>query len=116
MFTLYLLQDTLERTFGKIKWLAGSQRSFGALSFTRLLRNFILGCGEVIPQPKKSNVLPDDPENDKTGFEDATADLTTSVKGQLISKYPFGVFKSTKKPMKFLWKRSDKKKVLYITK
>ena len=80
MFTLYLLQDTLERTFGKIKWLAGSQRSFGALSFKRLLRNFILGCGEVIPQPKKSNVLPDEPENDNTGFEEATNDLTKSIK------------------------------------
>ena len=37
-------------------------------------------CGEVIPQPKKSNVLPDDPENDKTGFEEATDDLTKSIK------------------------------------
>ena len=56
----------------------------------------------VFKSTKKSNVLPDDPENDKTGFEDATADLTKSVKGQLISKYPFGVFKSTKIPTKFL--------------
>ena len=59
------------------KTLIGSQRSFGTLSFKRLLRNFILDCGEVIPQPKKSNVLQ---ENDKTGFEEATDDLTKSIK------------------------------------
>ena len=59
------------------KTLIGSQRSFGNLSFKRLLRNFILDCGEVIPQPKKSNVLQ---ENDKAGFEEATDDLTKSIK------------------------------------
>ena len=86
IYTLYLLQDTLERTFGKLKWLAGSQKSFGALSFKRLLRNYILGCGEIIPQPKKSNVLPEEPVHDLTGFEDATADLVNSVqsKGKVI--------------------------------
>ena len=80
ILTTYLLQDSLERVFGKIKWLAGSARSFGALSFKRLLRNFILGCGEVIPQPKKTNVLPGEPENDITGFEEATEDLVRPVK------------------------------------
>ena len=82
ILTTYLLQDSLERVFGKIKWLAGSARSFGALSFKRLLRNFILGCGEVIPQPKKTNVLPGEPENDITGFEEATEDLVRPVKSK----------------------------------
>ena len=63
-----------------VKTLIGSQRSFGALSFKAPAQLYIRLCGEVIPQPKKWNVLPDDPENDKTGFQEATDDPTKSMK------------------------------------
>ena len=38
-----MLTDALESMFGKLKWMANQNNGFGALSFTRVLRNYILG-------------------------------------------------------------------------
>ena len=72
-----VLQDALESLFGKLRFMGGTNKSFGALSFKRILRNYILGCGDVIPQPKNSNISIDEEEeeSDSSGFEDCTVDL-----------------------------------------
>ena len=99
--------------FGKLRWLAGTNKSFGALYFKHLLRNYILGCGDVIPQPKNSSVSKEVIDEDEklrleeekiSGFGDCTEDLVESVqvKGQLISKCPFGVIIWTNLPPKNL--------------
>ena len=66
--------------------MAGQHNAFGALSFKRVLRNYILGCGEVVPQPKNAPVSPDELDDGKSGFEDCTADLVQSqkTKGKVI--------------------------------
>ena len=66
--------------------MAGQHNAFGALSFKRVLRNYILGCGEVVPQPKNAPVRPDEEDDGKSGFEDCTADLVQSqkTKGKVI--------------------------------
>ena len=78
----------MESLFGKIKWFAGFDKSFGALAFRRILRNIILGCGEVIPEIKGSNVAQTDKESKESGFENVTVDLTTkqSCKGTVIEQ------------------------------
>ena len=50
ILTSRLLTDALESLFGKLKWMAGLNNGFGALSFKRVLRNYILGrmsCEEI---------------------------------------------------------------------
>ena len=42
------------------------------------------------------------PEELRLDKEDDLGQYTQNIKGQLISKCPFGVFKSTKKPTKSL--------------
>ena len=72
--------------------MAGQHNAFGALSFKRVLRNYILGCGEVVPQPKNAPVRPDEEDDGKSGFEDCTADLVQSQKtkvGNICFLSPF---------------------------
>ena len=54
--------------------MAGNDKSFGALAFRRILRNIILGAGEIIPNIKGSNVKQVD---EKSGFEKFTEELVT---------------------------------------
>ena len=49
-----MLTDALESMFGKLKWMANQNNGFGALSFTRVLRNYILGEYRDIMSCKKS--------------------------------------------------------------
>ena len=49
ILTSRLLQDALENLFGRLRRLAGNDKSFGSLIFRRLLRNLILGAGDDIP-------------------------------------------------------------------
>lgn len=49
ILTSRLLQDALENLFGRLRRLAGTDKSFGSLVFRRLLRNLILGAGDNIP-------------------------------------------------------------------
>ena len=48
ILTTRLLQDALENLFGRLRYLAGNDKRFGALTFRRLLRTLILG-GDDIP-------------------------------------------------------------------
>ena len=66
--------------------MAGQSNAFGALSFKHVLRNYILGCGEIVPQPKNSSVSFNEDDDGKSGFEDCTIDLveTKKVKGKVI--------------------------------
>ena len=49
ILTSRLLQDALENLFGRLRRLAGNDKSFGSLGFRRLLRSLILGAGDDIP-------------------------------------------------------------------
>ena len=49
ILTSRLLQDALENLFGRLRHLAGNDKSFGSLGFRRLLRSLILGAGDDIP-------------------------------------------------------------------
>ena len=49
ILTTGLLQDALENLFGRLRYLAGNDKRFGALTFRRLLRNLILGDSDNIP-------------------------------------------------------------------
>ena len=51
ILTSRLLQDALENLFGRLRFLAGFDKTFGALKFRRLLRTLILGGGDEIPIP-----------------------------------------------------------------
>ena len=66
--------------------MAGQSNAFGALSFKHVLRNYILGCGEIVPQPKNSSVSFNEDEDGTSGFEAATIDLVeaTKIKGKVI--------------------------------
>ena len=71
--------------------MAGTNKSFGALSFKHHLRNYILGCNEVIPQPKNSNISADSVDDqsgfaDITGFEKCTKNLVEpqKTKGKVV--------------------------------
>ena len=63
--------------------MAGNDKSFGALAFRRILRNIILGAGEIIPNIKGSNVKQ---VEEKSGFEGFTEDLVTKekTKGKVV--------------------------------
>ena len=81
-----ILQDALENLFGQIKWMAGNDKSFGALTFIRILRNLILGAGDIVPKIKNSNVSgsPEfgedaDESFNTSGFEACTVDLVTKI-------------------------------------
>ena len=50
ILTSRLLQDALENLFGRLRRLAGNDKSFGSLIFRRLLRNLILAKAKVIHQ------------------------------------------------------------------
>ena len=54
MKTAKVNQDALENLFGVLAFMSGNGRNFGALDFRRLLRNYILGGGNVVPIPKQS--------------------------------------------------------------
>lgn len=89
ILTSRLLQDALESLFGKLRWMAGNNKSFGALAFKRILRNYILGCGDVIPPVKNSSVNADDEKSgfdDFTGFEKCTEKLVKpqNCKGKVV--------------------------------
>ena len=43
--------------FGKLKWMANQNNGFGALSFTRVLRNYILGKYRDIMSCKQTAML-----------------------------------------------------------
>ena len=89
ILTSRLLQDDLESLFGKLRYMAGNNKSFGALAFKRILRNYILGCGDVIPPVQNSSVEVDDETSgfeDLTGFEKRTEKLVEpqSCKGKVV--------------------------------
>ena len=88
-----VLQDALENLFGQIKWMAGNDKSFGALTFIRILRNLILGAGDIVPKIRNSNVagspeFGEDTEESFTtsGFEACTEELVTKIEstGKII--------------------------------
>ena len=71
--------------------MAGTNKSFGSLSFKHHLRNYILGCNDVIPQPKNSCISADSVDDqsgftDQTGFEKCTKDLVKpqKTKGKVV--------------------------------
>ena len=49
ILTTRLLQDALENLFGRLRYLAGNDKRFGALTCRRLLRSLILGAADDIP-------------------------------------------------------------------
>ena len=49
ILTTRLLQDALENLFGRLRYLAGNDKSFGSLTCRRLLRSLILGAADDIP-------------------------------------------------------------------
>ena len=50
------IKDGLENVFGRLHFMAGNNRNFGALQFRRLLKSYILGGGHKIPMQRGSCV------------------------------------------------------------
>ena len=56
LLTGRLNQDALEGLFSKLRFLGRNERTFGALRFKQLLRNFILGASNCLPVSAACNV------------------------------------------------------------